>query len=210
MSSSDRRSGTTGRAMRRGALAALGAVALLAGCTVHPVYMPVETATKDGLKSNVDLSAITVSAATTRVGQEVRNNLLFAFTGGKAAPPPRYVLNIDVANSEERLGFAKDETAPAYQVSVQVKYELRTIADDRLLGRSVSTGLATYNRSNQNFANVRARIDAENRAAESVADEIRLRIALAIAKDMPPAPMGTVKGPNLPAGATPSIISNSM
>lgn len=196
--------------MRRGALAALGAFALLAGCTVHPVYMPVETMTKDGLKSNVDLSAITVGSVGSRVGQEVRNNLLFAFSGGKATPPPRYVLNIDVRNSEERLGFAKDETAPAYQVRVEVRYELRTIADDRLLGRSVSTGLATYNRSNQNFANVRARIDAENRAAESVADEIRLRIALAIAKDMPPAPATTIKGPNIPEGGTPTIISNSM
>lgn len=210
MSSSDRRSGTTGRPTRRGALAALGGAALLAGCTVHPVYMPVETVGKDGQKSNVDLSSITVGPATSRVGQEVRNNLLFAFNGGKAAPPPKYVLGIEVRNSEARLGFVKDETAVSYQVSVEVKYELKAISDDRVLGRSVSTGLATYDRSNQNFANERARIDAENRAAESVAEEIRLRIALAIAKDMPPAPASTVRGPNLPAGATPSIISNSM
>lgn len=152
---------------------------LLAGCTVRPVYMQ----TAPGLAPVTDLSAIAVGDAGDRVGQEVRNNLIFLFTGGRPPPPTRYTLSISVSSEEERLGFQKDETAPAYQVTVRVKFELKEIAGDRVILRSSSAGVATYNRSNQNFANVRAKIDAENRAAQAVAEQVQLRLAIAVAKE---------------------------
>jgi LPS-assembly lipoprotein len=46
-----------------------------------------------------------------------------------------------------------------------------------VLTRGVAHGVASYDRSNQGFANERGRIEAENRGATSAADEIRLRIA---------------------------------
>lgn len=189
-----------------GAAAVAAGLLLTAGCTVRPVYM----STKTQEAGNVDLSAITVSEVSGRVAQEVRNNLNFAFTGGKIAPPPRYILTLAVTSSEQRLGFVRDETAPSYQVSVQVSFELKAIADNHTLLRSISLGTASYDRSNQNFANERARVDAENRAAEAVADEIRLRLALAIAKDVPQGKLYVPKGPDLPAGGTPAIMTNSM
>ncbi|MCX5513870.1 LPS assembly lipoprotein LptE [Kaistia algarum] len=206
MSSSDRHPDATRHPTRRGAVLMFATLAMLAGCTVRPVYMPVA----GNQFSSVDLSMISVVGGFDRVGQEVRNNLVFIFTGGRTPPPPKYTLNIEVKNSESRLGFTTDSLAPAYQVSIEVKFEVKTIADDRVLIRSSSIGLASYNRSNQSFANERARIDAENRAAKSVADEINLRIALAIAKDKPPAPVYVPKGPNLPPGATPEVMSNNM
>ena len=205
MSSSDRRPDATRLPTRRSALVALATLATLAGCTVRPVYMPVE----GNRYSNVDLSMISVGGTGDRVWQEVRNNLVFAFTGGRTPPPPKYILMLEVRSSEQRLGFTKDETAPSYQVNVEVKFEIKTIADDRSLVRSVSIGSASYDRSNQNFANVRARIDAENRAAQAVADEIALRLSLAIARDKPLAPVAIPKIANLPEGGTPSIISNT-
>jgi LPS-assembly lipoprotein len=206
MSSSDRRPHATRHPTRRGAIAGFAMLATLAGCTVQPLYMPVA----GNRYSNVDLSKITIGPVSDRVAQQVRNNLVFAFTGGKTPPPPEFVLTIEVKSSEQRLGFTQDETAPSYQVTVEVRFDIKTIADDRSILRSVSRASASYDRSNQNFANERARFNAENRAAQSVADEISLRLSLAIAKNKAPANVTIPTGPNLPAGATPSILGNSM
>ena len=69
------------------------------------------------------------------------------------------------------------------------------IAELVLVG--ASRGQATYDRTNQAFANVRARRDAEDRASAVVANDMRLRIATAatqgfpaIAPPPPPPPSG--------------------
>lgn len=79
--------------------------------------------------------------------------------------------------SEVRLGFDRDETAPAYSVTVTAVYELKDIATGASIKRGTSRGTASYDRSNQQFANERARLDAQDRAARIIADDIRLRLA---------------------------------
>ena len=56
------------------------------------------------------------------------------------------------------------------------------IGSNQILVRNTSRGTASYDRVNQDFANVRARIDAENRAAAVAADDIRLHLAAAVAR----------------------------
>lgn len=170
------------RSARSAALPAMLAAALasaLAACTVQPVYMTIAS----GPNVGADLSAIAIGDVSDRVGQELRNDLVFGFTGGSPpAASPRYTLSIQVATTELRLGFERDDTAPAYLVEVRVTYELVEIGSNRTILRSVNRGMASYDRSNQSFANVRARIDAENRAAQVAADDIQLRIAAALAR----------------------------
>lgn len=185
MSSSDRgqdetRAPAAGRALARGirgGLAALALGLLAAACTVQPVYMPIA----QGPQVAADLSAIQIEDVGDRVAQQVRNNLIFGFTGGGVAAPPRYDLALRVTSREARLGFERDETAPAYSVTVTVAYELKEIGTGKVVLRSLNRGVASYDRSNQAFANQRARIDAEDRAAQSVADDIQLRLAAALA-----------------------------
>jgi len=163
--------------LARGTFVALALGMLASACTVQPVYMTIA----NGPNVAADLSAVSVEDVTDRVGQEVRNNLIFGFTGGGKASPPRYDLSLRVTSAEARLGFERDETAPAYSVTVTVAYELKEIATGKVILRSLNRGVASYDRSNQAFANQRARIDAENRAAQSVADDIQLRLAAALA-----------------------------
>jgi LPS-assembly lipoprotein len=166
------------RLARIARLAALACVVgLTAACTVRPVYMPVANSPM----VSADLSAIAVDGVTDRVPQQVRNNLLFGFTGGKVPPPARYTMTLTVTTEEARLGFEKDETAPAYQITVTARYQLTEISSGRILLRSLDRGVATYNRSNQDFANIRARIDAEDRAAVAVAEQIELKLATTLA-----------------------------
>ncbi|WEK51044.1 MAG: LPS assembly lipoprotein LptE [Candidatus Kaistia colombiensis] len=161
----------------RGGLVALALGVLAAGCTVQPIYMTIA----NGPNVAADLSAISVEDVSDRVGQEVRNNLIFGFTGGGASAPPRYELTMRVTSADARLGFERDETAPAYSVTVTVAYQLKEIATGKVILRSINRGVASYDRSNQAFANQRAQIDAQNRAAQSVADDIQLRLAAALA-----------------------------
>lgn len=170
--------------LRMAAATAAGATILMAGCTISPVYGP----TAGGRIPTAELAAITISSPPTplndpivsRVEQEVRNDLVFAFTGGAAASPPRYTLRLNTIVNETLLGVTRIETAPSYSVHVAVSYELAEIKSGRIVARGVATGVASYDRFNQAFANTRARRDAEDRAASSAADDIRLRLAAAL------------------------------
>ena len=165
-------------------LAAAGLLAAgVAGCTVQPVFMAGSTefgAAPTGVSA--ELAAISIAPVSGRVAQEVRNNLIYAFTGGGAAAQPIYDLSLRVNWSEIRLGFERDESAPAYSVTVTAVYELKEIQSGRSITRGTSRGTASYDRSNQQFANERARLDAQNRAAQLIADDIRLRLAAVLAR----------------------------
>lgn len=163
--------------LMRGGLVALALGVLASACTVQPVYMTIA----NGPNVAADLSAVSIEDVSDRVGQEVRNNLIFAFTGGGNPATPRYDLSLRVTSADARLGFERDETAPAYSVTVTVAYQLKEISTGKVILRSLNRGVASYDRSNQAFANQRARIDAENRAAQAVADDIQLRLAAALA-----------------------------
>lgn len=203
MSSSDRR---WARPIRTAALLLLAGG--LAACTVRPVYMSASgSGSSGGGVGQADLSSIAVSDAFDRVGQQVRNNLIFLFTGGRPPAPVAYTLDVATTSSEVRLGFEKDETAPAYQVTVAVRYELKEVAGGRSIQRSIANGVASYDRSNQNFANIRARIDAENRAAQAVAEQINLRLSIALAKEKAQplaAPVAAPAPASLPAASAKS------
>jgi LPS-assembly lipoprotein len=167
-------------------LACLGVAAsvLLSACSFSPVFGPSPT----GRDVAADLSAITISLPPkpiddpipARVGQKVRNDLIFAFTGGNNAAPSRYGLKLDTVVTQTLLGVTRIETAPSYSVHVAVSYELTELTGGRVVARGVATGVAAYDSFNQAFANLRARQDAEDRGASAAADEIRIRLAAAL------------------------------
>jgi LPS-assembly lipoprotein len=157
--------------------AVLAAALALAGCNVSPLYGP----TIEGSPLAADLATISVDAPDSRVEQEIRNKLIFSFNGGaEAGQPSRYDLHLTANVSEAPVGASRVNVAPSYSLAVAASYELTDIASQRIVARGVARGVAAYDRSNQAFANTRARLDAEDRAAASAADEIRLRISAAL------------------------------
>lgn len=169
------------RAMQPAGRAILMAVVVavsLAACTVQPLYGP----TPSGGSVAQALTRITIDPVDTRVAQELRNKLIFDLTGGAAVRDPIYRLRLVVTSSEIPLGVTPVESAPAYAVTVATTYSLIAIGSGDIILRATARGTASYDRVNQVFANVRAKIDAENRAAALVADEIRLRVASATAQ----------------------------
>ncbi len=179
MSSFDRsRSGGSRKAGRLILLVAVAAAALSA-CTVQPLYAPTAT----GASVIAALGDVYIDAVDDRLGQEVRNRLIFQLNGGKGQPAnAHYRMKLVVTSSKSSLGVTPIATAPAYSITVAATYEVRSVADDKIVLRNTSRQSASYDRVNQLYANARAERDAENRAASLVAEEIRITLAAAAAK----------------------------
>lgn len=180
MSSSDRnRSGRArgGRliALAAGTIAALG----LAACTIQPLYAP--TVAGNAVVSTI--GSIFIDETDSRLAQEVRNKLIFGLNGGAGQPAnPTYHMRLIVTSAETSLGVTTFETAPAYSITVSATFEVTSVATGKIVYRSTARGTASFDRVNQIYANTRARLDAEDRAAALAADQIRIRLSAEAAK----------------------------
>ena len=151
-------------------LAALG----LSACTVRPLYAP--TATEAGPQA--DLPAIAVDVPVSREEQAFRNALLFALRGGGAGAAPRYGLSYRLTVGEQEILVERDTGTPnAYQLTGSVSFLLKENATGASLFGAHVNAIDSYTRSSQNFANIRARRDAEDRLAKALAELTSARLA---------------------------------
>lgn len=160
------------RGLSLGILIAVG----LAGC-VEPLYGP-----RLGGGSVADeMRAIKVEPIPDRIGHYLTNDLIFALNGTGSTPVPKYRLVVAV---RERLSTpiynSVTGVAQAGDVNVDADYKLYKVAGD---SQPVTSGIVSqfviYDRSLQRLSNVRAARDAEQRTASTLADQIRIRIAVA-------------------------------
>jgi LPS-assembly lipoprotein len=160
----------------RAFLAAVAGALVLAACTVQPLYGPSPT----GTAVSTALARIVIDPVDNRVGQELRNKLIFDLAGSTTAPV--YRMKLTVSSAESALGVTPVESAPAYSLTVSATYAVTSISTGEIVLRGTARGTASFDRVSQIYANTRARLDAENRAAALAADDIRVRLAAAAAK----------------------------
>ena len=147
----------------------------LSACQVRPLY---STTATSGQSLATELSTISIARANTRVEQEVRNHLIFAFNGGADPVTPDYELKIKLKDSLSNLAIESGTgLSQTTRVKLEVDYQLIRLSDKAITTKGTSFFTAEYARSSQRFANERAQIDAENRAAEQVANDIHLRLS---------------------------------
>ncbi|CAM5772721.1 hypothetical protein LMIY3S_03938 [Labrys miyagiensis] len=169
MSSSD-------RITRRRALFALALVPtlMLGGCFRPMLADPANGA--PGLKDR--LAAISIDPVDDRVGQQVRNKLSFNLTGGDYAPPPRYTLALVTSSfADSALVDALNLTPQIDTVTLTCDFTLKDAATGKVLFKAKTNTRKSYASGLQRYATVRAQRDAENDAADVMADQIRLRLA---------------------------------
>lgn len=170
--------------------ALLGVLLVAAGCSVQPLY---GDATRTGAiqpaggDSRIvsELASISVgmaSGGSPRVGQEVRNHLIFLLRGGSGEnPSPRYSLDLTVTAS--RAGAAsiqrttRDQEPTAAVLTVRASYVLRETSTGRVISRGLRQATAAFDLPRQEFAALRAQRDAEDRAAREAAELVRLSLA---------------------------------
>jgi LPS-assembly lipoprotein len=150
------------------------AMLALAGCQVRPLYAT--TSVEAGPQA--DMPAIEVDPPLNRPEQSYRNALLLALRGGGDGTDPRFKLIYRLTITEVGIALERGTGAPnAYQMTGGASFLLKDSAtDESLYGASV-TSTDSYTRSSQNFANTRARIDAEQRLTENLADLTQARLA---------------------------------
>lgn len=152
--------------------AALAACLLLAGC-FQPMYGSLE----DGSSPVItELSRINVAPISGRVGQRVRNELIYAFSAGEATDAP-YKLVVTLKEGTEETVLQRTGEAVTKTYELRANFTLIDVETGKVLHGGSSASRASYDRTTQLFANQRAEVDAEDRAARVVAENVKTRIA---------------------------------
>lgn len=165
-----------------------GALLLLGGCQVRPLYSQTS-----GIGQR--LTTVGFSDPHNRIEQVVRNNLVFLAAGGAGEPlNPEYEVTLTAKSSASSiLDITTDDnsvsvtrTPVAGRVELTVTYTLTRIRDSQVIKTATREVVSQIDVSGQSFAKLRSIRDAENRAAREAAEFIRAEIAIALSKEPQP------------------------
>jgi LPS-assembly lipoprotein len=161
-----------GRISAGGALVC-GALAL-GGC-LQPMYGNL-AAGGPGVDS--ELQAIAIEPVSDRIGHYVGDDLIFALNGTGSHPTPKYRLFVTV-NEDQQTPLIDTVTgiATAATLTLHAEYRLVRIDNGAVLTKGTSLVMKTYDRTSERFSNIRAARDAEQRDAQQLADDLRLRLS---------------------------------
>lgn len=180
-----RKSNGSLRAVAR--IALLSSIVLASACTVRPLYSdgPASAGVEAGTATQ--LASINIKPVNTRYGQEVRNHLIFMFNGGAGQPATApYSMDLSVASLTESSLLAqvtsKDDEPTAGTVTLTGTYAVTDIKTAKVVASGRRSVTSSYDRPRQEYANMRAQRDAENRAARELAELLRLAIAQEMTK----------------------------
>lgn len=159
-------------------LASLVAVAgLLSACQVRPLY-----AVSTGVTQK--LSEVSFSDVGSRVGLQVRNQLIFiAGRGAGETKTPKYNVDLSVSSGTGGvLYLPSSSTSGAGRTTVTASFTLKEIGTGKVIksGSRAVTSLVDF--PTQEFAKQRAIRDSEDRAAREVAEMVAADIAAALSR----------------------------
>ncbi len=155
---------------------------VLAGCGFHPLYgvpnMP------GGSMQNT-LRAIYVEPVPERLGYQMRNSLIDRLDGQSEAGGARYHLKVTLTTKSEAIGVQSQTTTGGitqtaitrYNDTLRAEFEL-TDAGGAVITKGIETGLSAYNVLSSPYATLAVQQDADRRAAEDIADRIRIDLAV--------------------------------
>jgi LPS-assembly lipoprotein len=162
-------------------VAVLGA--LTAGC-FQPMYAERTVTGEPALRaklSAVDVGDIATSQpADARLVVELRNGLIFNFTGGSSPAPPTHKLVVRMSTTRTTAIVDPTTSRPDIEnYGIDVSYELREIATNKRVMYATTFARVSYDipGQEQRFARVRGLRDAESRAAKQIAENISQRLS---------------------------------
>jgi LPS-assembly lipoprotein len=159
-------------------LAAVLMSAALGGCMFQPMYA--ETPLQgSGPSLNQALRDVDVADIRGRIGNELRNDLIYELTGGqgnRTGAPYRLTLVANISSFDPVIDPQSGRSA-AKMIAFDITYKLHDVVQDRIVLTETAIARVSIDTGGQLFANLRAKRDAENRAAKVAADQIRARLA---------------------------------
>ncbi len=164
--------------------AAFAAAALVAGC-FQPMYGKRSVTGGPGLTeilSAVDVAQIDApkGSSEARLAVELRNALLFDFTGGSGSTAPTHKLTIRLASQRTSIIVDLTSARPDLEnYGLDATYTLTEMATRKVVVNGTTFARVSYDIPGQvqRFARIRGLRDAESRAAQVIADHIKSRLA---------------------------------
>jgi LPS-assembly lipoprotein len=178
------RVGVSRRHLVRGLVVLLATAPMLSACGnggFQPLYGP--TASGVGLSDR--MAQVDISPIPGRVGQRVRNELIFQNTGGGTPAPPLYRLEITVRESVLSTLVRTDGNSLSQIYSMEASFKLISLKENnKVVFQGSSNGRAGFERFDSVYSNVRAREDAENRVARTIAEDLKVRVATFLSRSV--------------------------
>ena len=159
-------------------VASLMAVAgLLSSCQVKPLY-----ALSTGVTQK--LSEVSFSDANSRVGLQVRNQLIFiAGRGAGETKTPKYTVDLSVSSATGGVLYLPSSgTSSAGRTIVTASFTLKDADTGKVVKSSSRAVTSLVDFPTQEFAKQRAIRDSEDRAAREVAEMVAADIAAALSR----------------------------
>jgi LPS-assembly lipoprotein len=162
----------------------LALAGLLSGC-FEPLYGERTLSGGPGLRARmnaVEVPPIRVPNGTpqARIANEIRNDLIFDLTGGSGGLTPTHELKIEITSQNQQV-IVDITTARAdvQQFGINANYTLVEKATGKAVMSGRTFARVSYDNPGQaqRFANARGQRDAENRAAKTISENIRARLA---------------------------------
>lgn len=173
------------RLSRAAMVCALGVATFgMVGCGDGGGFRPMYASTSTGSTTVADkLSRVEIAHIGGKTGQRIRNELIFEATGGGTPQPPAYRLQITATESLGATLVRTTGESASSTYNLDVSFTLIDIQSKRVLLTGTSHARAPFDRFLSIYSNVRAADDAANRAAKTVADELKGRIAAFLSSD---------------------------
>ncbi len=156
---------------------------LLSGCGFHPLYAVPDT---PGGSMQGTLRAIYVEPVPERLGYQLRNRLIDVLDGQGESGGARYRLKLNLTTKSDAIGVQSQTTTGGvvqtaitrYNDTLRCEYELSDARSGAVITKGVETGLSAYNVLSSPYATLAVQQDADRRAAEDIADRIRIDLAV--------------------------------
>lgn len=169
-----------------GAVLAVAAALALSACGFRPLY-GTSSISEGAAKAfaSVRIEAIPPTNDSDRIGYLVSNALDEALHKPGLKAEARYVLKIALADERRGLAIQDDASITRYNYRLSADWLLVAIGADTATARGRAQTTASYNVVDSEYATLIARKDAEERAAREIAEQIKLKIAVALSNPAP-------------------------
>jgi LPS-assembly lipoprotein len=159
-------------------LAAVAALALPMAACLRPLYGPTASGERmQDVLASIEVGDVNVPLNYERFSHYLRSDLIYDLDGSGQPKPKRYKLTVSA--TENTQGTIVDTITGRADSATIIGRATYTLYD--LQGKTVATGTATqsatYDRTPQRFADVRAARDAEIRLSKLLSEQIKTRIA---------------------------------
>lgn len=166
---------------RAAAVFALGAALMLGACGFRPLYG--KAAMPDGALetfARIEIAPVEATNDSDEIGMLVADALDAALHGAGQSGATAYRLELKLSDERRGLAIQDDTSITRYNYRLSAKWRLTETGKDTPMAEGNASATASYNVVDSQYATLIARNDAERRAALEIAEQIKLRLALAL------------------------------